>query len=77
VRSVRFGRVLSVSKGWKGSVMAWHDLSAAPGKDVKSSTDVITTKVSATKMTSVNTFTTVKGRTVGLTTTCTKIRLVL
>lgn len=52
--------------------MVWHDLAAAPGKDVKSSTDTVNTKVSATKMTAVNTFTTVKGKAVSLATTCTK-----
>jgi hypothetical protein len=66
------GYDLSSSKGWKRNVMVWHDLAAAPGKDVKSSTDTVNTKVSATKMTAVNTFTTVKGKAVSLATTCTK-----
>ena len=66
------GYDLASSKGWKGNVMVWHDLAAAPGKDVKSSTDATTTKVSATKMTAVSTFTTVKGKAVGVKSICTK-----
>ncbi len=63
---------ITESKGWKGNTIVWHDLAFASGKDVKSSSDVTTTKVSATKMISQSTFTTAKGRSVGVTGTCTK-----
>lgn len=66
------GYDLQTSKGWKGNTIVWHDLATVAGKDVASTADVTITKVSPTKMTSRSTFTTVKGRTVGVTGTCTK-----
>lgn len=63
---------LQSSKGWSGGVISWHDLAIAPGKDVASQSDVTMTKVSDTKTTSTSTFTTAKGRTVGVNETCTK-----
>jgi hypothetical protein len=64
---------MNVSKGgWKGSKFVWHDIAVAPGKDVASQSDLTWTKVSNTKMTGTSSFTTAKGRTVGVTSTCTK-----
>jgi hypothetical protein len=66
------GYDLSESKGWQGNTIVWHDLAFARGKDVASQTNFTITKVSASKMTSALTFTTVKGRSVGVRGTCTK-----
>jgi len=66
------GYDLTSSKGWNGSSIVWHDLSFAGGKDVATQSDVTVTKVSPAKMTSTSTFTTAKGRSVGVTSTCTK-----
>ena len=63
---------LQSSKGWIGKKIVWHDLANVPGKDVASAADVTITKVSDTKMTSMTSFKTVKGRSVGVTGTCTK-----
>ncbi|MGC1983837.1 MAG: hypothetical protein WA668_00445 [Candidatus Cybelea sp.] len=64
---------LSVSKGWNGDKIVWHDLSFAPGPDISSQTDVTATKESATKLTSMSTFTETKtGRHVSVSTVCTK-----
>lgn len=64
---------LSFSKGWNGNTIVWHDVSFAPGPDVSSQTDVTTTKVSPTKMTSTSSFTETKtGRRVMVATTCIK-----
>lgn len=66
------GYDLTSSKGWNGGTIVWHDLSFASGKDVTTQSDTTITKVSPTKMTSTSTFGTAKGRTVGVTGTCTK-----
>lgn len=66
------GYDLSTSKGWSGETIVWHDLAFARGKDVASQTNLTITKVSDSKMASRSTFTTVKGRSVGVTSTCTK-----
>ncbi|MBV9027692.1 MAG: hypothetical protein JO311_03685 [Candidatus Eremiobacteraeota bacterium] len=67
------GYALSFSKGWVGNQMTWHDVSFAPGPDVASQTDIVTTKVSDTKITQNSSFTERKtGRRVSLTTVCTK-----
>jgi hypothetical protein len=64
---------LSLSQGWVGNQIVWHDVAFAPGPDVASQTDTTVTKVSATKMTSASSFTETKtGRKVGVTTVCTK-----
>jgi hypothetical protein len=67
------GYGFSVSSGWNGNKIAWHDLSFAAGPDIKSQTDIVTTKVSNTKTTSSSSFTEAKtGRVVGVTSVCTK-----
>jgi hypothetical protein len=67
------GYGLSFSSGWNGNKMSWHDVSFAPGGDVKSQTDNIVTKVSNTKITSASSFTEMKsGRVVAVTGVCTK-----
>ena len=64
---------MSVSKGWNGNHITWHDLGFAPSPDISSASDIATTKVSATKMTSASTFTETKsGRHVSVSTVCTK-----
>ena len=64
---------LSFTNGWNGNKITWHDVSFAPSPDIKSQTDTMITKVSATKMTGSSTFTEAKtGRVVAVTTTCTK-----
>jgi hypothetical protein len=64
---------LSVSQGWNGNQIAWHDVSFAPGPNINSQTDITTTKVSATKTTASSSFTETKtGRRVTVTTTCVK-----
>lgn len=64
---------LSTSKGWVGSKLVWHSLAFTPGPDIVSVTDQTWTKVSATKLTAYNSFTTKKGRKVSVTGGCTKI----
>jgi hypothetical protein len=67
------GYGLSYSKGWDGNQIVWHDITFAPGPDINSQTDITTTKVSATKMTSTSSFTETKtGRRVTVATTCMK-----
>ncbi|MGA2759151.1 MAG: hypothetical protein ABSF08_02370 [Candidatus Cybelea sp.] len=67
------GYGLSFSKGWNGNEIVWHDVSFVAGPDINSQTDITTTKVSATKMTSTSSFTETKtGRRVTVTTTCMK-----
>jgi hypothetical protein len=63
---------LSFSRGWNGNQIVWHDVSFAAGPDITSQTDTTTTKVSATKMTSVSSFTEKSGRHVAVSTTCLK-----
>ena len=64
---------LSVSKGWNGDKIAWRDLGFEAGPDIKSQTDIVTTKVSNTQTKSSSTFTEAKsGRVVSVTTVCTK-----
>jgi hypothetical protein len=67
------GYGLSFSSGWNDNQMSWHDVSFAPGGDVKSQTDTIVTKVSNTKITTSSSFTEMKtGRVVSVTGVCTK-----
>jgi hypothetical protein len=67
------GYGLAFSKGWSGGQIVWHDITFAPGPDINSQTDITTTKVSATKMTSTSSFTETKtGRRVTVTATCLK-----
>jgi hypothetical protein len=64
---------LSFSSGWNGNKMSWHDVSFAPGPDIKSQTDNVITKVTGMKTTSSSTFTETKtGRVVSVTGICTK-----
>jgi hypothetical protein len=64
---------LSFSSGWSGNKMSWHDVSFAPGPDIKSQTDNVITKVTGAKMTSSSTFTETKtGRVISVTGICTK-----
>ncbi|MGC1381339.1 MAG: hypothetical protein WA814_10010 [Candidatus Baltobacteraceae bacterium] len=63
---------LSFSSGWVGNELTWHDMSFAPGPDIKSQTPTTITKVSDTKMTSTSSFTEKSGRKVGVTGVCTK-----
>jgi hypothetical protein len=64
---------LSFASGWSGDKISWHDVSFAPGPDIKSQTNNVITKVSSTKMTSASSFTEAKaGRVVGVTGVCTK-----
>lgn len=67
------GYGLSVSNGWNGTKMVWHDVSFAPGADISSTSDNAVTKVSDTKLTSSSSFTETKtGRHVAVTGVCTK-----
>jgi hypothetical protein len=67
------GYGLSFASGWNGDKIVWHDVSFAPSSDIKSQTDTTVTKVSATKMTAVSSFTEAKtSRVVAVTTVCTK-----
>jgi hypothetical protein len=67
------GYGLSVSKGWDGDRISWHDVSFAPTADISSQSSTVTTKVSATKETSESAFTEAKtGRHVTVSTVCTK-----
>jgi hypothetical protein len=64
---------LSVSQGWNGNQIAWHDVSFEPGPSINSQTDITTTKVSASKTTASSSFTETKtGRRVTVATTCVK-----
>lgn len=64
---------LSVSSGWRGSQITWHDVSFAPSADVSSQTDTTMSKVSETRTTSESEFTEAKtGRRVTVTTLCVK-----
>ena len=64
---------LAFSSGWDGNKMTWHDVGFAPGPDISSQTDITNTKVSATKMTSMSSFTETKtGRHVTVAGICTK-----
>jgi hypothetical protein len=64
---------LSFATAWNGDKIVWHDVSVAPGPDIKSQTDNTVTKVSATKMTSTSSFTETKtGRVVTVNGICTK-----
>jgi hypothetical protein len=64
---------LAFSQGWNGNEIVWHDISFAAGPDISSQTDITTTKVSPTKMTSASSFTETKtGRRVTVATTCLK-----
>ncbi|HEY1867513.1 MAG TPA: hypothetical protein VGG70_04400 [Candidatus Cybelea sp.] len=64
---------LAFSNGWSGDKISWHDVGFAAGPDIKSQTDNVITKVSASKMTSSTSFTEAKtGRVVSVTGVCTK-----
>lgn len=64
---------LSFSSGWSGNKMSWHDVSFAPGPDIKSQTDNVVTKISNTKTSSSSSFTETKtGRVVSVAGICTK-----
>lgn len=64
---------LSFSSGLHGNRMSWHDVSFAPGPDVKSQTDTVFTKESDSKMTATSSFTETKtGRNVAVSTVCAK-----
>jgi hypothetical protein len=64
---------LSFSSGWNGDKLTWHDVSFAPGPDVKSQTDTVVTKVSTTKVSTASSFTETKtGRVVAVNGVCTK-----
>jgi hypothetical protein len=64
---------LAFANGWNGDKLVWHDVSFAPGPDIKSQTDNIVTKVSDTKMTNSSSFTETKtGRVVAVNGVCTK-----
>lgn len=64
---------LSFSKGWNGNTIAWHDVSFAPGPNISAQSNVVMTKVSATKTASTTSFTEAKtGRKVAVVATCTK-----
>lgn len=64
---------LSFSSGWSGNKMSWHDVSFAPGPDIKSQTDNVVTKVSNTKTSSSSSFTETRtGRVVSVAGICTK-----
>jgi len=63
---------LTVSPGWVGSKIVWHDLAFAKGKDIATQTDLTWTKVSDTKISSNSGFTTVKGKSVSVTGVCLK-----
>lgn len=63
---------LATSPGWSGNAMTWHDANFAPGADVKSVTDYIMTKQSASKFTTSTSFTESSGRSISVAGTCTK-----
>lgn len=64
---------LSVSSGWRGNQITWHDLSFAPSADIGSQTDTTMTRASAAKTTSAQALTEAKtGRSVSVKTTCAK-----
>jgi hypothetical protein len=64
---------LAYSKGWNNDQIVWHDITFAPGPDINSQTDLTTTKVSPTKITTTSSFTETKtGRRVTVATTCMK-----
>jgi hypothetical protein len=66
------GYDLSAASGWQGNTIVWHDITYPKGADLASNGDTTETKVSDTKVTTVSSFKTKKGRVVGVTTTCTK-----
>lgn len=66
------GYTFSVSPGWKGDTMLWTDLTFVPTRDMVSETPVTITRVSASRYTWSNAFRTGAGRTVRVSTACTK-----
>ena len=66
------GYDISSSTGWNGNTMTWRDLTPSVTGDITSTSATKFTKVGDTKTTSSNTFTTKKGRTVGVTGSCSK-----
>jgi hypothetical protein len=63
---------LSTSPGWVDGKLVWHLINNTPSLDVASSSDLTVTRVSDTQTTSVTSFTTKSGNTVGVTGSCTK-----
>ncbi|HEY8314267.1 MAG TPA: hypothetical protein VIG51_08810 [Candidatus Baltobacteraceae bacterium] len=66
------GYDFSVSPGWAGQTMVWHDVTYSKGNDTASDNDTTVTKVSDTKLTSASSFKTTGGKTVTVTGSCTK-----
>jgi len=66
------GYDVSTASGWDGSNMVWHDVTLSYGADIASSNATTFTKASDTKTTFASSFKTKKGRTVGVTGSCTK-----
>jgi hypothetical protein len=67
------GYDLSVSRGWNGNEIVWHDVTYTKGADLESNNDTTETKVSDSKTATKTSFKTTKGRVVGVTGSCTKI----
>jgi hypothetical protein len=67
------GYSLSVSSGWNGDKIVWHDVSFAPGAQIATQSNLTTTKVSPTRYQTGSSFTEAKtARTVNVATVCTK-----
>jgi hypothetical protein len=67
------GYGLSVSSGWNGDNIVWHDVSFAPGAQISTQTNLTTIKVSPTKYQTASSFTEAKtSRTVHVATVCAK-----
>lgn len=67
------GYGFSTAAGAQTQKQVWHDYSFVPTADIKSQTDVTTTKVSDSKMVSTSSFTESAGRQVNVVATCTKV----
>jgi hypothetical protein len=67
------GYGLSVSSGWNGDKMVWHDVSFVPGAQISAQTNQTTIKVSPIRYQTASSFTEAKsGRRVDVATVCTK-----
>jgi hypothetical protein len=67
------GYGLSVSSGWNGDEMVWHDVSFAPGVQISAQTNQRTIKVSPIRYQTASSFTEAKSaRRVDVATVCTK-----
>jgi hypothetical protein len=67
------GYGLSVSSGWNGDKIVWHDVSFAPGAQIATQSNQTTMKLSSTRYQSASSFTEAKtGRRVDIATVCTK-----